>query len=432
MDPVLIGVLFLILLFVLMFAGIPIAFSAFIVGFFGCWATNGLTSAFGAIRVFLFSGVASYDWALIPFFVFLGVVLAESGLADGLFDSLKKWTGHWPGGLAIATNLATAILGGPMGSSTATAAVMTKIAYPQLKRFSYDGALSLAAISAAGTIAIMIPPSIPMVVYALLADADVTKVLIAGIIPGILNALLFAVLIFVIAKIKPALAPASPPAPWRERWISLKDLLPVTFVIIVLIVTIMIGFATSSEAGGLGCIAALVIAIIYKRFNWGVLVRSLLETTKYSAMILLMISGITLFSKMLTYSGLAIQITNFATMFPNPVITIILIIAVFVVMGMFVGTSGVLLIATPMFIPVVLQMGYDPIWFGIIVIMMIEVGLLSPPIAENVFVVTGIVKDVSVGAVYKSLVLFMGVNVFLVAIFFLFPQIILWLPNMLS
>jgi tripartite ATP-independent transporter DctM subunit len=360
------------------------------------------------------------------------MVLVESGMADNLFSALEKWLGHLPGGLAIATTFASAALGTCVGSSSATAAVMTKMAYPQMKRLNYDGPLSLTAIAAAGTLAIMIPPSIPMVIYAMLAQISVTKILIAGIIPGILMAIFFSTIIVVMVKRKPSLGPTGPASPWRVRLSSLRYLLPVFAVFLILVLAISLGIATPSEAGGLGCVVALLIAAAAKKLNWGVIRRSLLETTKYAAMILLLISGITLFSKFLTYSGLAIQITNLGTLFPNPIITVILIVLAFVIMGMFIGTSGVLLIATPMFIGVIESLGFDLVLFGIIVVTMIEVGMMSPPIAENVFIVTGMVKDVSVGQIYQKLVWFILADVVLVIIFFAWPGLVLWLPNLVG
>lgn len=430
MDPLLIGWIFLIVMFVLMFAGLPIAFATFVVGFFGIVVVLGSDAAFGAIRIFLFGFVASFNWALIPFFVFMGVLLFESGLSDKFFDALAAWLGHLPGGLAMATTASCAAMGTCTGSSTAASAIMAKMAYPQMRRYGYDKGLAIAVIAATASLAAVIPPSIPLVVYAMLAEVSVAKELIAGILPGIVSAIVYMIVIGVICKRNPRLGPPQPPKPWRERFIALRLLTPVVVMFLVICGGIMAGVFTASEAGGIGSLVAIIIVLVSRRFKWSMLKRALLETARFSSMIMLLITGFTILAQFMTYVGLTTSIANYALIIPNPLITLIVMIIIYVFMGMFIGVAGVLFIVTPIFIPTVIGLGYDPIWFGLIVLKLIELALITPPVSENVFVAVGIVKDVSVPVVYRALIWFYVCDFITLALYIAFPQIILFIPNL--
>jgi C4-dicarboxylate transporter DctM subunit len=432
MSDVQIGLICVIAMFVLMILRMHIGVTMGLTAFIGIALLTNLDSAFGKLAHTAFSQSSAYMMSVIPLYMLMGELAFLSGVSQDAYKTVSKWLGHLPGGLAMATIGACAAFAAVQGSSTAGAVIMVSIAYPEMKARKYANKLGLACIASGGTMGILIPPSAAFVLYGIITEQSIGRLFIAGIIPGILLTLLFWIVIYVWCRRNPKLGPPGPPATWRERLISLKDLWSVVLLFGLVMGGIYFGIFNATEAAAVGVVAAFIIVLIRRRMTVEGVKRSILNTLRTTGMIFTMVIGAMLFNYVLSLSGLTTALAEFVTSLPVPPVGIIIAIGLlYSVMGALMDAWAMMLIVVPALLPTVMALGFDPIWFGVITVIMMELGMISPPIAFNVFVMAGMVKEVPMTEIFAGVWPFVLAMVVLIGLIIAFPEIALYLPRVM-
>jgi len=433
MDPLIVGTLGFLALIVVLAAGVQIAFAMALVGTAGLLLTSGVKITCASLELLPLSSVSSYSMVVIPLFVLMGDFAAKAGITRELYDTGYKWFGRLPGGLAMATTFACAGFAACTGSSVGMVAAMSKIALPEMDRYGYDRNLSLGSIAGAGTLGILIPPSIIAVLYAIVTEQSVGKILVGSILPGILTAFLFILMILVRSLISPRLGPRARGVAWKESLLSLKGVWGIIVLFGTVMGTIYSGVATPTEAGAIGCFGALVLTFISGNLHWATLRSALLDTVKIGCMILTISIGAQIFTLFLARSGFA---NSFISLFINlnvsPTVLIILFLLMYIPLGMFFEPLSMLLLTLPITFPVLQNFGINGVWYGIMVIIMVEISLLTPPVGLNVYVLKGAISDANLFQIFKSVIWFIVVELLVVGMLLVFPQIVLFLPDMMK
>ncbi|WP_066304161.1 TRAP transporter large permease [Bacillus sp. FJAT-29814] len=429
------SILAIILLLVLIFLQVPISFSLFIVGFAGIWYLKGFDVANSVIHLSPLSGVLSNDVAALPLFILIGAFALSAGIAKDGYDVARRWLGKLPGGLGVTTIAAGSVFAACSGSSTAGAITMGKLAIPEMRKNGYSDTLSFGACGAGGLLASMIPPSGMMVLYGLATGESISKLLIGGIVPGIILVVAFTLGIIVIAKVKPSVAPlVNETYTWKEKF----SVLPKTWGVIAIFGTIFFGmftgFFTATEAAAWGAFISLILLVIrtgkgfFKKF-----VSACVESASITVSLLFLVLGAYVFSKLLIFSGLPLLISNTVSNLDLPPFLILLgILATYYVLGMFLDGVTMLLITIPIYYPIITQLGYDGIWFGVIVVGMIEVGMVSPPFGLVVYSLKSIAPDVNLFRIFKGCMIFMVIQLVVIILLLIFPEMVMWLPDFMS
>jgi tripartite ATP-independent transporter DctM subunit len=429
-DPLMVGWIGLIVLFAIVAIGLPIGIAMALVGFAGYAVIAGLPAALAQLQAVPYSSVASYNLTIIPLFIFMGELAFYSGLIRGFYNTAHKWLGHLPGGLAMTTVAGCAAFASICGSGIATASTMTSIAYPEMKRHNYDPRLSLGCIASGGTLGILIPPSNPMVIYAIFSDTSVGQLFMGGFIPGILMALLFMMVIYIWTRISPSAAPAGPSTSWMQKIISIKDVWPVAVLALIIMGGIWGGIITAMEAAGIGAFVAFVIGLALRKINLKIIITSLNATIKTTAMIFVILIGAMIFNYFIVLSGLPNELAAFVGNLALPPIGVLIcILIVYLILGALMDEFAMTVLTLPIFLPILSHLGFDLVWFGIIFVIMCQMGMIAPPVGMNVFVVAGMVKDVPTYTVYRGILPFLGAMIVCVALVVAFPQIALFLPH---
>jgi C4-dicarboxylate transporter, DctM subunit len=430
MTAATIGFLVIALLFVFFLIGLEIGFAMALAGFIGFAAIVNVNAALNLVAKDIYSVFSSYGFTVIPLFVLMGQIGASGGVARSLYSSAYKFIGHVPGGLAIGTVVAATAFKAICGSSPATAATFATIAVPEMDRYGYDRRLSCGTVATVGTLGILIPPSVVLIVYGILTETSIGKLFLAGILPGLLVAFSFVVTLCGWSMINPTLGPKGQRSTWKERFASLPPVLLVMAIFLVVVGGLMQGFFTPTEAGSVGSFAVLLLTIAKRDMDLKRFVKSLMETLRIACMVIMLIAGATILGHFFAVTRTPYVVAQWlGDLQVDRFIIMLLIIAVYLIGGSFIEDLAFLILATPIFLPVVLKLGYDPIWFGVIVSVVTMIGVILPPMAINAFVVAGVVK-VPVGTVYSGIYPYVvGMSVCLL-ILLLFPQISLWLPNL--
>jgi tripartite ATP-independent transporter DctM subunit len=432
LSPDIQGILGVLLLLIMVLAGVRVYIAAAFVGLVGLVNMIGWDAGAGMIGTIPHSKSVSYTLSVLPIFILIGFLAFHAGITQALFDAARKWLGWVPGGLAVATVFATAAFAAVSGASTATAAVFARVAIPDMLKYGYSRTLAAGVVAAGGTLASLIPPSAILVIYAIIVEESVGKLLIAGFLPGIVSAIIYAILIVVICKMKPELGRPITGYSWSERISSLPGATPVFLVVIIIFSAIYNGWATPTEAGALGAFVVFLMALA-RGMRMASLKEALLETSKMTVMIFSLIWGVLCFVRFLGFTGLPEHFTNWVVSLPYPPIVIMIgILLAYAVLGMFMDAIGMLLLTLPVVYPAVMALGYDSIWFGIIVVKMAEVCLITPPIGLNCFVVAAVRPDISTSTVFKGVAPFFVADVITVALFLVYPEIITWLPDKMA
>jgi len=447
-DPILVGLICTAILLVLVLSGVRVVFASSFAGIIGLVELIGVGPALGNVGAIPYSKSVTFVLGLLPIFILIGFLAFQAGLTRQLFEAAKRWVGFVPGGLAVATVFATAGFAAVSGASTATAAVFSRVAIPEMLKEGYDKKLAAGVVAAGGTLASLIPPSAILVIYAIIVEESVGALLLAGFLPGIFSAFIYAAIIIVWAKLNPTLAPPSKRYSLKEKVTSLPGVLPIAIVISVIVSAIYAGWATPTEAGALGAFVVLVIAL-YKGIKIEFLKFALIETAKLVAMIFSIIWGVLIFVRFLGFSGLPETFANWIISLPfDPYLILIMILLGYVILGMFIDAIGLLLLTLPVVYPAIILLNGGPdvtaeqsafgmtfnqvsIWFGIIVVKMAEVCLITPPIGLNCFVVAGVRKDIPVADVFKGVTLFFIADILTIIALILFPSVITWLPDLM-
>jgi C4-dicarboxylate transporter DctM subunit len=430
MSSEIIGLLYSLLLFVLLFAGMPIGFALAFTGFLGLATLLGLNAALQQLGSVPYSSVADYIFSVVPLFIFTGGLAFAGGLVKDLYDAAHKWLGGLPGGLAITSIGACAGFAACTGSSMASAATMTQVAWPEMKKRGYDPSFALGSIAAGGTLGILIPPSIPFIIYGIITQQSVGKLFMSGVIPGIILTLLFMLTIYVKAKRNPSLAPASSGFTWGEKFTALKYVVPGGALATTILGGIWGGFFTATEAGGAGAFAALIIALLKRSLTWRDLLQSLKDGVKTTAMIFTLLIGAMIFGYFLTVSGATAALATFvAGLSWSATGIIVIVLLIYVVLGCLMDANALTLITIPIIFPVLVKLHVDPIFFGCLFVINMEMALCTPPIGMNVFVIGGMVREVPMYSIFKGVFPFVIMMAVITALVIIFPQLALYIPN---
>jgi C4-dicarboxylate transporter DctM subunit len=418
--------------FVLVVLGMPIAFVTAAVGLAGLTALRGFGPAAALAGTTPHSEVSNYALVVVPFFIMMGSFAGAAGITTDLYRMAKAWFGHLPGGLAIATTWGTALWSAISGSSTATAAVMGRMAVPEMIGYGYDRKLAAGSVAAGAAMAALIPPSVVMIVYGLLTESSIGPLLIAGFVPGFMEAASFALLIYVVARRNPRLAPPAEAVPLggRVRSVFLAGNWSFLAIFVTVFGGIYFGVFTPTEAGGIGAFGTFLTALVLGRLDRRTLTDGLLDTGKVSVMIFIIIAGVLIFSRFLAFSGFTQRSTDVILgLGLPPLLIVVSFLLVYLVLGCFLDAIGMMALTLPIFGPIVERLGFDMIWFGILVVKMIEIALITPPVGLNVYVLRGVLPGVSTGEIFRGTLPFLGVQVLNVVLILLVPQIVLWLPR---
>ncbi len=429
MSPILIGAIGLIILIILLFARMWIGAAMAMVGILGIAYFKGWTNAFTQAGLVPFDNIAFYTISAIPFFVLMGMLIGDAGMGKDLYNMANKWVGHIKGGLAMATIIACACIAAITGTSGTGTIIMGKLALPEMTARNYDLKMATASIATSGTLGILIPPSLGFILYGLMTQESVGKLFIAGIIPGILLTLLLMSTVGVQTLIRPTMGPAGPKTTTREKIGSLKGVWHTLVLFILVLGGIYAGIITPTEAGAVGAFGAAVIAVATRRINFKKFNEAAKETVTTTAMVLFIIAGAFILAKFLALSQLPQAMAQYIGGLDVPRVVIFIgIVILYLILGMFLEIFSSVVLTIPVIYPLVLTLGYDPIWFGVIVVILIEAGLVTPPVGMNVFVLSAI-SGVPTRTIFAGVWPFVAAMIVCVAILTAFPQIALWLPN---
>ncbi len=429
MEPLEIGLIGAGAMVLLVFLGVRVFIAAATVGTLGLVAILGWDAGVGMAGTVPHSKSVEYALSVLPMFILIGFLAFHAGITKAVFEAARAWIGWVPGGLAVATVFATAGFAAVSGASTSTAAVFSRIAIPEMLEAGYQKRMAAGVVAAGGTLASLIPPSAILVIYAIIVEESVGRLLLAGFVPGIASAIIYAVMIIGMAKFNPKLGPAAPRVSMAVKMRTVPGTTPVIAVIAIIFGSMYFGWATPTEAGALGAFIVFCMAMI-KGMRWNNLKEALLETAKLTVMIFSIIWGILVFVRFLGFARLPEAFADWITALPLPPLAIIILILVgYAILGMFMDAIGMLLLTLPVVFPAVVALGYDPIWFGIIVVKMVEICLITPPIGLNCFVVNGVRPDIPLEDVFRGIWPFFLADIATVALLIAIPDIVLFLPN---
>lgn len=430
MSPIIIGILGILLLFLLLAMRMQIGFTMALVGFLGFIVLNSFDAGMGVIGIEPFKTAASYHFSVIPLFMLMGQFANQSGIGAEIYKMLYRWIGFLPGGLAMATVGACACFGSISGSSLAAAAMFGVIALPEMKKLNYSDTLATGCIAAGGTLGILIPPSSVLILYGLLTEQSIARLFFAGMIPGIILSLIFIFTIYITTKINPAAGSPGPKFSIREKVRSLKSTWGIILLFILVFGGLYTGWFTPTEAAGIGAFGAFVVTILKRQMSWKNLLDSLGEAAGSTAMIFGILIGAMIFQYFITLSQIPEQLTFWVVNsgFGRYLIVSLIILA-FVVLGCFMEGLSIMVLAVPIIYPIIIQLGFDPIWFGIIITLTMEMSLITPPVGVNVFVLSGVAKDIPMYTIFRGILPFWLAMMFFIIILIIFPELVTFLPN---
>ncbi|QGP91511.1 C4-dicarboxylate TRAP transporter large permease protein DctM [Neomoorella glycerini] len=431
MTPLEVGIIGIIALLLLIFSGISVGVAMAVVGFLGFAYISGWEPAMGVLKTVPYTTAASFVMSVIPLFVLMGQLAFHSGISNDLFKTANKWLGHLPGGMAMASIAASAGFAAVCGSSPATTATVGAISLPEMTKLKYNRGFAAAAVAAGGTLGILIPPSNGFILYGVIAEQSIGKLFLAGIIPGVILAALYMVTIYLVAVRNPALAPQGPVTPWGEKLVSLKN----SWAMIVLFGGIMGGILsgvfTANEAAAIGAFGALLFFLLRRKLNKENVVACLTETMNTSAMIFLVLIGANIFGYFLTVTTLPQALASFLASLPvSRYVIFIGIMTIYLFLGCIMDSLAMVVITTPIFFPVVMNLGFDPIWYGVMMVVAMEMGQITPPVGINLFVITGVAKDVPMHVIFRYIAPFVVTLIVFMFIMIAFPQTALYLPHL--
>lgn len=428
------GPIALLLFAVLIFAGVPIAFSMLLVGFLGLAQVIGWAPALASAKTIMYHAVSNWLYVCVPMFILMGHFASQSGIVKDIFRFFQVWFWRLPGALAIVTISSSAIFAFATGSSLASTAVLGKITLPEMDQHGYSRRLSLGTIVAGGSLGAFIPPSIALVMYGIVADQSIGRLLLAAVVPGLIVTSLFVAMILILVWRKPQLVAGGPPTrPTRQELLSsFKDVWGMLLLVLIVLGSIFLGIATVTEAAAVGAFGSFLIVLFRRKFTWKGFWEVLNDTGKTTAMLTFLVACVSLFSRFLSFSGftrgLAEAVTGTHNV-PTPVI-LVAIYGVFLIAGCMMDGTSMLLVLTPILLPIVTKLGFDPVWWGVITVAMIEIGFLTPPVGLCVYVLRG-VSGASLEEIFSSIYPFLAVWLLCIALFTAYPGIVLFLPRLM-
>ena len=420
-------------IFALALLRMPLAFSMGLVGVIGIGLTRGWMPALASTAQVVQETGFAYTLSVIPLFILMGNFVARAGLAHELFHAAYTFIGHRKGGLAHATIAACAGFGAICGSSIATAATMSKVAYPSMKKLGYSDALSTGVIASGGTLGIMIPPSTIMVIYGIVTETHIGKLFAAGVLPGILTALLLMLAVVLMTMRNPEHAPAGEKFTWKQRLEALRGIWGVWLLVIVVLGGIYGGIFTATEGAGMGAAGAFFFAWGRKALTWDSLISILVESARTTAMLFTLLIAATVFANFVNFTTMPNDLKQWITHLGlSPVMVVGAMMVIYIILGTVMEELTMVLLTIPLFFPIVMQLGFDPVWFGVLIVMVIQIGLISPPVGMNLFVLNTLLPKVGLGTIFRGCWPFVAMQVVTLAILLFFPEISLYLPSLMD
>lgn len=433
MPPSIIAILILGLLFVLLAGGMPLGFAMGLSGFLGMLLLIDVNASLALLGQTAYETSLTYNLSVIPLFVLMGYVAGEAGLNQSLYRACNAWLGHRRGGLALATIGACGAFAAICGSSLATAATMAQIALPEMRKYKYADKLATGAVAAGGTIGILIPPSVVMVIYGLLTETSISALFLAGFVPGILTVIGFMAAVSVMTGIDPTLGPPAPRTAMPERFKALGSVWGTAALFLVVIGGLYVGLFSPTEAASVGACGAFLLGLVNRKTPRELLGTSLIDTVKTTAMIFTVLIGAILFNNFLILASVPTLVSDWISGLPlGKTAVLLVIVLMYFVLGCLLDSLAMILLTIPIVFPIVKALGYDPVWFGIIIVMVVELGLITPPIGMNVFVIKGMAKDVPLETIFRGVTPFIVAQVILILALIAFPDIALWLPSTMA
>lgn len=433
MSPAVTGIVGIVALILLFMLRMPVAFAMALVGFAGFAYLTSLDAGFGLLGRDIFDEFSSYPLSVIPMFILMGTFAFASGISQRLFKTTYAWIGHWRGGLTIATVFASAGFGAICGSSTATAATMGKISLPEMKKYKYDDTLATGTVAAAGTLGILIPPSTVLIVYGILTEESIGKLFVAGVFPGILLSIFFALTVAYLCWRNPSIGPPGVPSSWRERFRALTGIIEAIILFVLAIGGLFGGLFSPTQAGAIGAGGTLLIGLARRQLSWRGFIDAGTEGLRTACMVLFIITGAVVFGHFMAVSRLPFILADWLGSLPIPAMAVmIVIIFIYFIGGFFMDAMGLIVVTVPIFFPIVLKLGFDPIWFGVIIVLVGEIGVITPPVGVNVFVIKGIAPDIPLHQIFKGIVPFLVALMVLMVLLLIFPQIATFFPSLVA
>lgn len=432
MSPDIVGFIGIVILIALIFARMQIGICMALVGFCGFACIAGIDPALGLLRTVPYTTFASQNMSVIPLFILMGSFAFAAGMSEDLYRTVHKLLGHLRGGMAMATVAACACFAAISGSSLATAATLGKVAMPEMKKFKYDPRLATGSIAAGGSIGILIPPSVILIIYGIITEQSIGKLFLAGFIPGLLEAVFYILTIMFLTHRNPALGPQGPRTSTKDKLFSLIKIWEVALLFVVVIGGIYLGIFTPTEAAGVGAFGTFCFAILRGKMNWDTFKTSLVSTTSTTGMLFLIILGAMVLGYFFSVSRLPFELATFVSGLPvNRYFILIMILIVVLLLGCIMDSLAIVLLTVPVFYPLITQLNFDPIWFGILVVRVTEMGLITPPVGLNVYVIQGITNE-DMGTIFKGVFPFIIADFLEIVLLIAIPQITLFLPGLMS
>ncbi len=432
MSPTAIAIIGILFMFILMLLRMPVGFAMFFAGFVGFSYYVSPQAAYSMLSTDIWGGFASYGLSVIPMFVFMGQIAFRSGVTESLYSAAYRWVGSLKGGMAATTIAASTAFAAICGSNAATAATMGTIALPEMKKYRYNEALSAGSVAAGGTLGVVIPPSVVLIVIALQTEQSITRLFIANIVPGLLLSALFLTTVLLVCMKYPDWGPAGPKTTFREKLASLPGVIEPMLLFALVIGGLYLGWFTPTEAGAAGSFGALVISLLQRKLNWKGFKLAVTDTLRISAMVMILITGAVAFGRFLTVTRLPFALSDWAASLPvSPFVILLVVIMIYVLGGALMDALGFLTLSIPIFFPLAMALGYDPIWYTVLITLITTMGAITPPVGVNAFIVKGLAPEISIQTIFKGVGLFMASYVLCVILMLAFPQIALFLPNLL-
>ncbi|MCX8023559.1 MAG: TRAP transporter large permease [Syntrophorhabdaceae bacterium] len=432
MNEAAIGIVGLLVLIALFLTGLELGFCMAVIGFLGYSLVVSFKAGFSMVAQDIYDTFSTYGFTVVPVFILMGQIAFNGGIAKKLYASAYRFIGHIPGGLAMATVAGATAFGSVTGSTTATAATFANVAIPEMDRYGYKRLISTGVVAASGTLGCLIPPSVPLIIYGIITEQSIGKLFLASIIPGLFVSLFFILIIYFWCKIDPALGPKGESSLWTERLKSIKEIGGIALIFLVVMGGLLMGFFTPTEAGSVGAFAVGLLAFITKDMKMSVLFRSLKESLIMACMVLMLIAGSTIFGHFITVTKIPMVSAEWILNLPlNRHVILILIGLVYIIGGTFIDDLAFMILATPIFYPVVAKLGYDLIWFGVFIQLTVMIGVIIPPVAINVFVVKNVTKD-PFSLIYRGVTPFLLSLIVVIVLLFLFPKLALFIPSFLK
>lgn len=432
MTPTMIGLIGIGVLVVMFFTRMPVAYVMTLVGFVGFSIVVSPTAGFRILARDIFDTFSSYGLTVVPLFILMGQIAYNAGISRKLYDTAHKITGNTRGGLALATVMACTAFGAVCGSSAAVAATMATVGLPEMKRYHYGDALAAGSVASGGTLGMLMPPSVVLIVYGILTEQSIGRLFIAGIMPAIFITFCFMAAILLYSTMFPKEAPRGEKYTLIEKIKSLKDTSETLSVFILVMGGLFLGWFTPTEAGGVGAFGVLVVSLVRRRLSWQGFVKSLYETLRTSCMTLFLVAGAVIFGHFLAVTRIPFEIAGWVASMPLPPYAVVgLIVGIYLIGGCFIDALALIMLTIPMFYPIVSNLGYDPIWFGVIIVLVTQMGVITPPVGLNVYVVSGIAQDIPLETIFKGSLPFLLALIAGTAALVAFPEIVLWLPKLM-